>query len=247
MALDPVTGAIIANAGGELFGSIFGGDDTEQVSGFEPHDRFGRSRGFLPGRGGIEDELLRLQAGLFRQGAGALGGLPADLDLSALSSGRLSADANARIHQQAFGGLNEGLSRANRIAGERAQSRGLGGSTIEASQAAELSRPLLAQASQMEAALQNQELNRLSNLRQTFLSNLLALQQSPTLDRLLQERLAQAGQDQIDIARFPGGLPPAAGDLLGGEEVLQQDIEDPEETIFALLDFLSKTGQITPR
>jgi len=205
----------IVLAGIEAAGSYFGGDDTQQVSGFEPSDRFGRSRGFLPGRGGFEDELLRLQAGLFQQGAGALGGgMPSGLDLNALSSGKLSAGANARIHQQAFGGLNEGLQRAGRIAGERAQSRGLGGSTIEASQEAELQRPLIAQASQMQAALQNQELNRLSGLRQTFLSNILALQQSPTLDRLLQERLAEGGQDQIDLARFPGGLPSTTGDIL---------------------------------
>jgi hypothetical protein len=142
------------------------------------------------------------------QGArgGAIGGAPS---LAALSAGQLPGASRSRIQDLAFGGLEEALSRASRVAGEQALSRGVPLSSMEFTNAAELQRPLLSEATRNFAALSQQELGRLGDLRQTAFANTMAVQESPALQRLTGLRMAQGQQQQdaLNLQRGPGGLP----------------------------------------
>lgn len=209
--MDPATlsgiAALISSVGG-LFDS--GGSQTTTQE-MQPSDLFSMSR--IGGAGSGENDLVALQQALFGSGAREIlqTGMPGELNAASLAGGRLSSATGRRLDQAAFGGLNEGLRRASAIAQERAGARGIGMSSIEGIQEAELQRPLIENAAGLRASLEQSELSRLSGLRENLMGNLLRMQDSPALNRLLQLRMAE--QNQLQLSRFPGGLP----DFVKGE------------------------------
>ena len=225
MAIDPFFGAVAAAA----IPVLFGNNDSQQTSGVDPSDFFSRTKGRLGAETPEDAMLTALQQSLFRATAeNALGGgIPAALDPERLASGRLSAQSHNRLDRAAFGGMEESLRRAFGIASENAQSRGIGMSGIESVNAAELSRPIISQAGQLRAQMEGQELGRLTDLRDRLMANMMAIQNSPTLNRLLQIRMAEAEQDQLNLSRFPGGLPDWVQEDLGVGELARR--QSPEE------------------
>lgn len=222
---------------------LSGGNDTEQVSGFEPSDVFSRNRTRLPGMGAPETELAGLQQSLagksFRAGMEALpsglglealtGGNVGGVDFGGLARGELGAAQTGRIHEMAFGGIQEGIDRALAAASDRALAQGVPLSSMQYANQNELIRPLISEAGRMQAGLQMQELDslaglrsselgRLGDLRQRSLGNMLALQESPALNRLLSMRMAEAEQENLNMSRFPGGLPDYAYGTAGSEQ-----------------------------
>lgn len=214
--MDPLVGAALVNGIFNLAGGLFGGGGGEQTTTQEmqPNDILSMSR--IGGARAGENELVALQQALFGKGAGELlGGTPEELNLSSIASGRISPTTSRNLDRIAFSGLDEGLRRASAIAQERAGARGIGMSSIEAVQEAELQRPLISQAAGLRANLERAELDRLSGLRQNLLGNLFRMQESPALNRLLQLRMAE--QNNLQLTRFPGGLPDFVRDMFGGD------------------------------
>lgn len=230
LAFDPLTIASIAKTGADIY-SMFagggGGGESTQIQdvGVTESDIFSRLRNRLGAETGIESDLAGLQQGLFRAGVEGLGRMPGELSLDRLAQGEISRGARDRINRQAFGGFNEAIRRANAAAGSQALSRGLGMSSVEQGIAADLQRPIVERAGGLAAALESQELGRLEGLRERFLANSMALQNSPALQRLLQIRMAEAEQENLQLTREPGQLP----DEISREAGLTPEHEIPFE------------------
>jgi hypothetical protein len=202
-----MTLAALISGGSQVIGGILSrGDETQ--GGFEPSDMFSRLKTALKNAGATEEELAQLQQSLFRDVSGNVGGaLPQGLGLEALAGGQLPQASLDRIRETAFGGIEEGARRATRVSQEMFAGRGLPMSSLEAVHGANLMQPLISQAAQLQAQLQMGEMGRLSGLRQQAIQNQIAVQESPALQRLLQIRLAQPETNQLQMSRFPGGLP----------------------------------------
>ena len=191
-----------------MVGQWFGGGG-EQSQELQESDVLSLMRRILPGMTPEEQMLAALQMSLAGQAfRGAAGGEVGGLTLESLMRGELPGASRTRIHEQAFAPVNEGIRMALRRAEEGAAARGVPLSTIQSGYEAELIRPLLAQAAQTEAGLGMGELERLGGLRERALANMLAMQQSPALERLLGLRMAEAEERQLQITRKPGELPP---------------------------------------
>ncbi len=208
-----------------------------QFAPFQPTDIFGSNVSQLQlGQEGQQEKLLAgLQQGLFQGGADALqGGLPPELSLGNLSKGELPKASQERIQKLAFSGIDRGLRKASAIASESALARGVPLSSLQGVQEAALQQPLIEQAQDRAEALSLSELNRLEGLRQNFLSNSLALQNSPALQRLTQLRLAQGKQTQenLQLTREPGELPGQFGPE--DQRTSQQKIDDLNQELYAL-------------
>ena len=180
-------------------------------SSFEPSDVFSRSGIKLPGMGGDEQwlaDLLNQISGQTMQGE--MGAMPEYLSYDALASGQLPPEVQQRINQMAFGGLEEASQRAMRPVQEAAMGRGLGLSSWELMNQMQVARPLATEAANRQSMLQLEWMNKLQMLRQQMFANKMAVQQSPALERLLKIRLAQPETTQLQIGRYPGGLPDEA-------------------------------------
>lgn len=212
--MDPLIASALIQTGGSLLRSLFGGEDQGQTT---PSDMFQRqmSQTRLLPETGVESQLGMNQQDLYRRLLGQAGGnLPMELGLGNIARGQLPAASMGRIDQLAYGGLQEAGRRASAGATEQALSMGTPFSSYQLAQQANMIQPMAQQAAQLRAQLQMQELERLSGLRQTALANMMALQESPALTRLLQIRMAQPTQtsSQIQFNRGPGGLPSYAYD-----------------------------------
>ena len=177
-------------------------------SSFEPSDVFSRSGIKLPGMGGDEQwlaDLLNQISGQTMQGE--MGAMPEYLSYDALASGQLPPEVQQRINQMAFGGLEEASQRAMRPVQEAAMGRGLGLSSWELMNQMQVARPLATEAANRQLMLQLEWMNKLQGLRQQMFANKMAVQQSPALERLLKIRLVQPEATQLQMARYPGGLP----------------------------------------
>lgn len=210
MPIDPLLGQALLMAGGQFLTSLFGGGEQQpQVT---PSDLFQgqmTSTKLLP-ETQAETGLAGAQQDLYRRLLGEAGGrLPMELGLGGLSRGVIPAASQQRIDQLAFGGLQQAGRRASAGATEQALSMGTPFSSYQLAQTAGMTEPLAEQAARLRAQLQMQELDRLTGLRQTALANMMALQESPALTRLLQIRMAQPTQasSQLQMQRLPGGLP----------------------------------------
>lgn len=209
-------GALLA-AGLPFLGDLLGIGGQQQaqtqfVPGVTQSDVYGSNQLRLGQESASERELAGLQQNLFRGGAAALqGGLPQELGLGNLARGEIGGRNQERIRRLAFSGLDEGLRRASSIASENALARGIPLSSVQGMQEAALQRPLIEQGQDRMEALSLAELGRLEGLRQNFLSNSLALQQSPALQRLTELRLAEGKQESLQLTREPGGLPQGMG------------------------------------
>lgn len=199
----------------QFLGNLFGGGE-ETAGGFEPTDVFNRIRQLLPEEGEDEAGLARLQQDLYRSLAQqARGPMPQELGLGALARGELSTATRGRIHQTAFGGMQEGIHQGLMQAQQMAARRGMSMSSMEGVAGAQLTRPLMAQAAQMQAGLELNEMNRLMGLRQQAMANRIAIQNSPALERLLRIRMAEQETNQISMGRHPDGLPDWAYGAMG--------------------------------
>jgi hypothetical protein len=211
MKMNPLMLTGIADLLGVLAGVAGGGNDTQQVSGLEPSDSWSRSMARLGAATPQEQTLGSLQYGL---GVNAMGAANQDLmgapSMANLTAGYISPASQSRIHELAYGGLDQGINQAMNAGQDRAMAQGVPLSSMQYGYQNDLVRPLLSQASQQESALSMQELNRMAGLRQSALSNSLAMQNAPALDRLLGIRLQEASHEGTQMTRFPGGLPDAA-------------------------------------
>lgn len=118
------------------------------------------------------------------------GGGPEGLTERDIILGNIGPEAQRRIDQQAFAGFDELLARAGAASRARAAQTGLPGSSQEAEFFGMSSNPLIAERSMLRANLIGQEIQRRQALRNQILQNLMAVQASPELSRLFQERLA---------------------------------------------------------
>ena len=166
-----------------------------------------QQRNLLP-MGAAEAGLQQGTVGAYQNAQQAAGGpMPGQLSLQSILSGQLPPEMQQNIHQLAFGGIGQALQAASRQAQEQALSQGVPLSSIQFSNAAGLQAPLLQQAAQTQAGMSMQGSEQLMQLRNQYIGNLLALQQSPALDRLTQLRLAASPQTSTSVSRAPGGLP----------------------------------------
>lgn len=206
MAASGAVPALIALAGtlaqaGAGYAASRGGRDPQATG-----DIF--SHGFS--RLGVETEeekrLALLQALLgmagMQQARTDMLGAPSMADILA---GRISPDMSKHLDMLSFGGLEEAGRMANRYATERALGQGMDMSSLQNSWYAQAMQPAMIQAMQMRSALQLQEVERMQRLRQTAMGNALAMQESPTLSRLLQIRGAEAQTSQMQLGREARG------------------------------------------
>jgi len=141
--------------------------------------------------GQMELDLRDLLFGLTQQTADfAQGGGPAGLTLQDILGGQLDPATQSRLDDQAFSGFDYALDQALGKGRAMASMSGLPGSSQQSEQEAFFANPLMAEAGQLRAGLEQQELARRMGLRQTMMGNLMAVQQSPLLGMLLRERLA---------------------------------------------------------
>ena len=229
MALDPGTATLIAS-GISALGGLFGGGGGET----QTPDRF--QTGFQQLQ--LEDPSSQeaLLASLSGQAAQqafdvAGGGGPAGLSQQDILTGNLDAATRARLDETAFAGFDEALARAGRVSRARAAQTGLGGSSQESEFFGNVANPLISERAQLRASLMRDEILRRQQLRQALMANLLAVQQSPELMRLFQERLA-TGRNVFERESFPerpgGGGGSASAGGRGGRG---GGVADPRATL----------------
>lgn len=198
-AVNPVLGGI--KTGLDILGGLFGGGDDEEE--FTPT----QTQVTLPGASEMEQAIRNLSGGAATQAFSvAGGGGPQGLDLPTLVGGQLDPETMGRLRGQAFAGFDEAIQRARARSTGRASLSGLPGSSQESDFFTQAASPLISQRAQLFAGLQRQELQRRQQLRQQLLQNLLAVQQSPLLQQLLQERIAQPTTRTTEIKPEPTPL-----------------------------------------
>jgi hypothetical protein len=155
-------------------------------------------------------DLAGLQEALGMQGMrAAQGGSSgiAGFDLGSMANGVLPQGLMDRTRDVAYGGLEYGLGQATQQADAIAMQRGVPLSSMRDAMVGTLQQPLLAQANQMYGQMFLQNLQGQRDLFQRYQQNLLSAQESPALSRLLQMRILEAPETQLNMQRFPGGLP----------------------------------------
>lgn len=202
--------AAVIPAAAEFLGGLFGGGE-EQVSGFQPFDMFQRQTQTIGPQTQEEQEIAMLQRQLLDQLFGEAGqGLPGSLSLARLAAGEIPQARQERITEQAYGGLEEAGRRVSSQARERALAAGVPLSSQQFIEESEMNTRLATEAARQRASLEQQSLTDLMGLRQRAIANMIALRQSPELERLLRMRLAQGTTENLQMGRFPGGLPRSA-------------------------------------
>jgi hypothetical protein len=211
-----MTGAEVmmgAAAVSSLLGGLLGGGQTTQSSSVDPNDVFSRLRTILGPEGADEATLSALQRALAQQfGSMAMGGdgnLPPELSLANISSGRIPPAMQKAIQQASFGSMQQGIDQAMRQAQNYAMSKGLGLSSLQNQAAFGLMQPLMAQANQQYGQMMMQAMGQMQDLRNREIANSLALSQqsNEALNRLTQLRVMQGTRENLQMTRFPGGLP----------------------------------------
>lgn len=210
------------NAGIQTFNNLMGGGGQPYQyqfqgpgAGYGPQqmNQSGTSTVSFADPGQMELDLRDLLFGITQQTADfAQGGGPAGLTLEDILGGQLDPETSARLDDQAFSGFDYALDQALGKGRAMASLSGLPGSSQQTEQEAFFANPLMAEAGALRASLERDELARRMGLRQTMMGNLMAIQQSPLLGMLLQERLA-APTTTTDMEKSTeeiGALPPEA-------------------------------------
>lgn len=228
--MDPFSWAMTAKVGADFFQNLLGGGGGEN---FVPTEgiSFGKTR--LMGESPDEQLLAALQMAMIQSLYGSDFGSTGGIDINQIAQGQIPEASRRRIDDQAYGGLEEAGRRASVGATERAMGRGMGMSSIQETMQAEMMRPLVAQATQHAAALEQAELGRMNQLRQQALQNQMTIQQGalPMLQRLLQIRMAQPehGQYQGQV-RAGKGYFSQYRNYFGPDE-LQDELQDPSQVL----------------
>lgn len=143
----------------------------------------------------MEALLASLSGDAAQQAFGiAGGGGPQGLTQRDILLGNIDPATQKRLDEQAFAGFDEALARAGRVSRGRATASGLPGSSQESEFFGNVANPLISERAMLRAQLGRDELARRTQMRQQILENLQAVQQSPELMRLFQERLATGVQ-----------------------------------------------------
>jgi hypothetical protein len=190
-----------------------GGNSQAQSSGVEPMDVYSRLKATLGPMGVSEEELARLQQMISQQfGQMSMGqdtSLPPELRLSSLAAGNVPSAMEQNIRQASYGSMQSGIDQALKQAQDYAMSKGMGLSSIQQTAGYSLMQPMLAQANQLYGQMMNQGMGQMQDLRAREIANRLALgQESNTaLNRLTQLRTLEGTRENLQMNRFPGGLP----------------------------------------
>ena len=134
-----------------------------------------------------------------------------------LASGRIGEAAQGRINEQAFSGMNTGIQSALNQAMQSSNRLGLGLSSMTSGMSANMISPLIERAMANKAGLEQQEMQRMQGLYQQGLSNQMAVQNSPALNRLLQIRMAETSRGDFGWQGVePGGMEAWKWGMTGG-------------------------------
>lgn len=204
--MDPLSALI--SAGSSLLGGLMqGGGEPEPA----PTDMWGIGRTKIGEETELEKLLAALQASMGTQGMqAAQGDLAAAPSMQDILAGRINPTMGARFDQLAFGGLQQAGMEADRYATERALGQGMDFSSQQGAWQAQAMQPAMVQAMQYRGQLEMAEIQRQAEMRQRAMGNLLALQDSPALSRLLQIRMQEATTSQTQMGRDPWKLPKEA-------------------------------------
>lgn len=179
---------------------------------------------------GMETDQERMMAQLQNQMAmmgmaGAMGDQSMSmrmLDPYRLAQGDIGPQARNRIKERSQIGLSDAYNQAINQSMQHANRMGVPLSSMQQGMQANLMQPALTQSMQMRAGMEQEELTRQMGMRDQVQQNMMAMQNMPALQRLLQIRMAEtsrgdfnstqeAGQQNAWKWSMQGGIDPNTG------------------------------------
>jgi hypothetical protein len=209
----PGVGSIL----GPVLGSIFGGEPEVQAM-----DTLNRRTISWAPETGAESMLAGKQQALSgRAMTQAYAPLPQVFGwnniqgmMTQAQSGVLSPETQRRMDAMAYSGLNRAGQQAGLAAAERSVSMGTPGSSAQGLYAQGMVQPMASEMARYRAQLEMQELQRQMEMARYYqqvqdqhLANMMAVQNSPALTRLMQIRAGQQTGTDTLMRREGGGLP----------------------------------------
>jgi hypothetical protein len=138
------------------------------------------------------------------------------LDPYRLAQGDIGIQARHRIKEQSQIGLSDAYNQAINQSMQHANRMGVPLSSMQQGMQANLMQPALTQSMQMRAGLENQELTRQMGMRDSMQQNMMAMQNMPALQRLLQIRMAESSRADFNASRDPGNMNSWKWSMQGG-------------------------------
>ena len=161
---------------------------------------------------GMETDQERMMAQLQNQMAMmGMGGAMADqsmsmrmLDPYRLAQGDIGRPAEQRIKERSQIGLEDSYNQAINQSMQHANRMGVPLSSMQQGMQANLMRPALTNSMQMRAGMEQDELTRQMGMRDQIQQNMMAMQNMPALQRLLQIRMSETSRGDFNSTQEAG-------------------------------------------
>ena len=138
------------------------------------------------------------------------------LDPYRLARGEIGREAEQRIKERSLIGLKDSYNQAINQSMQHANRMGVPLSSMQQGMQANLMQPALTNSMQMRAGMEQEELTRQTGMRDQIQQNMMAMQNMPALQRLLQIRMAETSRADFSSNREVGNMENWKWALQGG-------------------------------